>query len=74
MIVNLNLQNKKVVVVGAGREALKRIKVLKDQNCQITVIGDKIGKEITRMVEKKKIKIEKRKLSNADFLSTENQT
>ena len=71
MIVNLNLQNKKVVVVGAGKEALKRINSLKDQNCQITVIGDKISNEVTNLEKMKKIKIEKQKVSNLDFLSKE---
>jgi len=71
MIINLNLQDKKVTVVGGGKESLKRIKSLLKQNCQITVISNKIIKSIQILVEKKEIKFKKQKLENANFLSAE---
>lgn len=71
MIINLNLQDKKVIVVGGGKESLKRIKSLLKQNCQITVISNEISKSIQNLVEKKKIKFKKQKLENANFLLAE---
>ncbi len=71
MIINLNLQNKKVVVVGAGKEALKRTKALLNQNCEITVISDKVNKSIESLAKRKLIYLKKQKLENASFLSSE---
>jgi len=71
VIINLNLQGKKVLVVGGGNESLKRINSLLNQNCKIKVISDEIGKSIENLVKKKKIEFKKQKLKNADFLSAE---
>ena len=71
MLINLNLQNKKVVVVGAGKESQKRINSLLNQNCQITVISEEVSKAIDNLSKKKLIKLKKQKLENANFLSTE---
>ncbi len=71
MLINLNLQNKKVVVVGAGKESQKRINSLLNQNCQITVISEEVSKAIDNLSKKKIIKLKKQKLENANFLSTE---
>ena len=70
MLINLNLQNKKVVVVGAGKEALKRIKSLLDQNCEITVISNEVNKSIENLAKRELIYLKKQKLENADFLSS----
>jgi precorrin-2 dehydrogenase/sirohydrochlorin ferrochelatase len=70
VIINLNLQNKKVVVVGAGKEALKRIKAILNQDCEITVISDKVNKSIESLAKRKLIYLKKQKLENADFLSS----
>ena len=71
MIINLNLQNKQVLVVGGGKESLKRINSLLNQNCKITVISNEKSKSIENLVNKKKIEFKNQKLENADFLSTE---
>ena len=71
MIINLNLQDKKVVVVGAGKESLKRINSLLNQKCQITVISEVVSKSIDSLSKKKLIKLKKQKLENANFLSEE---
>ena len=68
MIVNLNLQNKKVVVVGAGKEALKRIKGLLNENCKITVISDEVNKSIESLANKGLVDLKKQKLENVNFL------
>ena len=71
MIINLNLQDKKVVVVGAGKESLKRINSLLNQKCQITVISEVVSKSIQSLSKKKLIELKKQKLENANFLSQE---
>jgi len=71
VIINLNLQNKKVVVVGAGKEALKRIKAILHQDCEITVISDEVNKSIDSLAKRKLIYLKKQKLENANFLSSD---
>ena len=71
MIINLNLQNKKVIVIGGGKEALKRINFLLKQQCQIIVFSKKTSKSIDSLAKKKKIELKKQKISNANFLTKE---
>lgn len=59
-----------MIVIGGGKEALKRINSLLKQNCQITVIGDEITKSIENLAEKKLINLKKQKLENANFLTS----
>ena len=69
MIIDLNLENKKIVIIGAGNEAEKRIKSLLNQNCNITVISDSANKQITKWAKIKKIKSKKQKIENTKFIS-----
>jgi precorrin-2 dehydrogenase/sirohydrochlorin ferrochelatase len=71
MIINLNLQGKKITIVGGGRESLKRINSLLKQDCEITVISNEISKAIKNMVKKKIIQFKNQNLENANFLATE---
>ena len=71
MIINLNLQGKKVLVIGGGNEAQKRINSLLKQDCKIIVISDSINKSISNLVKKKKIEFTKQKIENTNFLTTE---
>jgi precorrin-2 dehydrogenase/sirohydrochlorin ferrochelatase len=71
VIINLNLQNKKVVVIGGGKESLKRIKALLNQNCQITVISEEVNKSIKGIAKRELINLKKQKLENANFLTSE---
>jgi precorrin-2 dehydrogenase/sirohydrochlorin ferrochelatase len=72
MIINLNLEGKKVFVIGGGKESFKRINSLLNENCKIIVISDKISKSIENLVKKKKIEFKNQKLENANFLLIEN--
>ena len=49
LIIDLHLNGKIVIVVGAGNEALKRIKLLQNEGCKIIVIGEKPNSEITKL-------------------------
>ena len=69
MIVDLNLKENLVIVVGGGTEGLKKVNSLLTQNCKILVISDKINTQIAKYVKEKKIKFKKVKLKNPSFLS-----
>jgi len=69
MIVDLNLHDKKIIIIGGGNEALKRINSLLKQNCDITVISDTTNIQITKLVTSKKIKLKKQKIKNTEFIS-----
>ena len=68
MIIDLHLNEKTVVIVGAGNEALKRIKLLEFEGCKIIVIGEKPNSEITKLSQKKKITLKKIKITSMLFL------
>ena len=55
MIINLNLEGKKIIVVGGGNEAEKRIKSILNEKCEITVISDSVNTQISKLVKTKKL-------------------
>jgi precorrin-2 dehydrogenase/sirohydrochlorin ferrochelatase len=69
MIVDLNLHDKTVIVIGGGNEAQKRVNSLLKQGCKIIVISDFINLQITKLVKAKKIKLVKQKIQDAKFIS-----
>ena len=68
LIIDLHLNGKTVVIVGAGNEALKRIKLLENEKCQIIVIGEKPHSEITKLSRARKLILKKTKLTSSLFL------
>ena len=68
LIIDLHLNGKIVVIVGAGNEALKRIKLLENEVCQIIVIGEKPHHEISKLSRMKKLTFKKTKLTSSFFL------
>jgi precorrin-2 dehydrogenase/sirohydrochlorin ferrochelatase len=68
MIVDLSLQDKKVIVIGGGKEAEKRINSLLTQECEILVISDSINSQINKLAKAKKIKLKKQKIQDTKFL------
>jgi len=68
LIIDLHLNGKLVLIVGAGNEALKRIKLLENEGCQIIVIGEKPNSEIIKLSKTKKIILKKIKLTSSLFL------
>lgn len=69
MIVDLNIHDKTIIVIGGGSEAQKRINSLLKQDCKIIVISDSINAEISKVVKTKKIKLEKQRIQNTKFIS-----
>ncbi|MDH3312994.1 MAG: bifunctional precorrin-2 dehydrogenase/sirohydrochlorin ferrochelatase [Nitrosopumilus sp.] len=68
MIVDLNLQNKIVMVIGGGNEAEKRINSLLKQNCEILVISDSVNAQINKLFKANKIKLKKQKIQDTKFI------
>ena len=69
MIINLNLEGKKIIIIGGGNEAEKRIKSILNEKCEILVISDSINEQISNWVKIKKIKLKKQKIENLKFIS-----
>ncbi|MDC0153317.1 bifunctional precorrin-2 dehydrogenase/sirohydrochlorin ferrochelatase [Nitrosopumilus sp.] len=69
MIINLNLENKKIIVAGGGNEAEKRIKSLLNEKCEIVVISDSVNTQILKLIKTKQIKLKKMKIENVKFIS-----
>ncbi len=69
MIVDLNLQDKKIIIIGGGNEALKRINTMIKQDCSIMVISDSVNSQINKWSKSKKIILKKQKISDTKFLS-----
>jgi len=69
MIVDLNLHGKKIIVIGGGNEAQKRINSLLKQDCDITVISDTSNAQINKWSKLKKVKLKKQKIKNTKFIS-----
>ena len=69
MIINLNLENKKIIIIGGGNEAEKRIKSVLNEKCEILVISDKTNKQISNWIKTKKIKLRKQKIEDVKFIS-----
>jgi len=69
MIVDLNLHDKTVIVIGGGNEAQKRINSLIKQGCKILVISDSVNLQISKLAKAKKIKLKKQKIYDTKFIS-----
>ena len=69
MIINLNLEGKKIIIIGGGNEAEKRIKSILNEKCEISIISDSINEQISKWVKIKKIKFKKQKIENLKFIS-----
>ncbi|MFQ5782629.1 MAG: bifunctional precorrin-2 dehydrogenase/sirohydrochlorin ferrochelatase [Nitrosopumilus sp.] len=69
MIVDLNLHDKTIVVIGGGKEAQKRINSLLKQDCEIIVLSDSVNSQINKLIKTKKIKFKKQKIQDTKFIS-----
>ena len=69
MIIDLNLQDKKIIIIGGGKEAQKRINSILKQGCDITVISDTVNSQINKLIKTKKIKLIKQKVTDTKFIS-----
>lgn len=68
MIVDLDLNNKTVVVVGGGVEGSRKVRGLLDQNCKIVVITNQTNRYLSNLEKQGKLSIVKSKLTNANMI------
>jgi precorrin-2 dehydrogenase / sirohydrochlorin ferrochelatase len=68
MIVDLNLNNKTVVVIGGGIEGSRKVCGLLDQNCNIVVITNRTNRYLSNLEKQGKLSIVKSKLINAKMI------
>jgi precorrin-2 dehydrogenase/sirohydrochlorin ferrochelatase len=68
MIVDLNVDGKRVIVVGGGTEGVRKVRGLLGQNCKITVISNRLNRYLLNLSEGGKIQVVKAKLEDADIL------
>jgi precorrin-2 dehydrogenase/sirohydrochlorin ferrochelatase len=68
LIVDLNLVDKQVMVIGGGSEGGRKIRGLLGQNCKITVISNRLNRYLKGLERQGKIEIVKTKLKDASIL------
>ena len=68
LIIDLNLYNKKAVIVGGGIEGGRKVRGLLGQNCCITVISDHLDPYLSDLANKGQIQIIKSKVDDSTIL------
>ena len=68
MIVDLNVYNKKAIVIGGGTEGLRKINGLLDQDCEITVITSRLNSELKKLMSDGKINMIKSRIKDVKIL------
>lgn len=68
MIVDLNVYNKKAIVVGGGTEGLRKINGLLDQDCEITVITSRLNNQLKKLMDNGKINLVKCRIKDVKIL------
>lgn len=63
----VNLTDKKVVLAGGGRIAARKVKVLADQQVEITVVAPDFNEEILELSRQRNVRMIKRKAQPEDF-------
>ncbi len=69
MIIDLDLKGKQVVVIGAGKEARRKVDSLFTQDCEIIVVAERIGEEISKWSDAGKLTLKQMKVSDGKFLN-----
>jgi len=68
LIVDLNVYNKKAIVIGGGTEGLRKINGLLDQDCEITVITSRLNSELEKLMSDGKINLIKSRIKDVKIL------
>lgn len=68
MIVDLNVYNKKAIVIGGGTEGLRKINGLLDQDCEITVITSRLNSQLKKLMSDGKINLIKSRIKDVKIL------
>jgi precorrin-2 dehydrogenase / sirohydrochlorin ferrochelatase len=68
VIVDLNLDSKKVLVLGGGKEGMRKVRGMLGQGCEILVIDKHLSKELILLEQDGMIKTIRHKLTDLSFL------
>ena len=68
MIIDLNLFGKRAVVVGAGREAARKVESLLAEDCEVVVIAESVVDVIQRWADEQKVTLRLAHLTNGECL------
>ena len=68
LIVDLNLDNKHVVVLGGGTEGVRKVRGLLGQNCKITVISNHLSQYLMALEKQGQINTVKTQIKDAGIL------
>jgi precorrin-2 dehydrogenase/sirohydrochlorin ferrochelatase len=68
LIVDLNVYNKKAIVIGGGTEGLRKINGLLDQDCEITVITSTLNSQLKKLMSAGKINLIKSRIKDVEIL------
>ena len=69
MIIDLNLENKNVLVIGAGIEGTKKVKLLLNQKCNLTIISEEFDQDILCYEKKYDLKLIQKKVEDINILN-----
>ncbi len=65
---DLNVSQKKAIVIGGGTEGLRKVHGLLDQECDLTVITSRLNKELKKMSKDGKLKLIKKRIKDVSVL------
>ena len=71
---DLNVSQKRALVIGGGTEGLRKVHGLLDQECDISVITSRINKDLIKMRRDGKITIIKKRIKDVSILDEFNNT
>jgi precorrin-2 dehydrogenase / sirohydrochlorin ferrochelatase len=69
LIIDLNLENKNVLVIGAGIEGAKKIKLLLNQKCNLTIISEEFDQDILCYEKKYDLQLIQKKVEDINILN-----
>jgi precorrin-2 dehydrogenase / sirohydrochlorin ferrochelatase len=69
LIIDLNLENKNVLVIGAGIEGTKKIKLLLNQKCNLTIISEEFDQDILCYEKKYDLQLIQKKVEDINILN-----
>ncbi len=68
MIVDLHLRGRLVIVVGAGREGMRKVEALLGQDCEILLVAEEFGPAAEARAAEGRVTLERARLDGAGFL------
>ena len=71
---DLNISQKRALVIGGGTEGLRKVHGLLDQECYITVITSRLNKELKKMSVDGKLRLIKKRVKDVSILDEFNNT